>query len=255
MAAFRAAGDAERFTSDLGYQMNDSERTVLEYLVSRGLGPVVHEPDGNVPPDFLVDGKVAVEVRRLNQNEETATGYRGLEEVSHPLDTLMQRALSSRGPPICGASWFVCYTYRRPLPPWKELEGMVRCALEQIRGEPNLEELELRVTSRFSLDFTRASKVHSDLFVLGGSSDHDTGGFVVAEMARNLRLCIAEKSRKVSKVRWRYPEWWLAFEDRIGYGVLDERDRNRLSQLILHDALWSKIILVSPIEPSVGFEL
>jgi len=235
--------------------MNDSEKVVHEYLVSLGLGPVVYEPDGKVPPDFLVDDRIAVEVRRLNQNEESARGHRGLEETSKPLNSLMQKALASMGSPISGASWFVFYTYRRPLPPWTKLEGTIRRALEEIRQVTNLEEVKLYVTSRFRLDFTRASRVHSSLFVLGGSSDHDSGGFVIAEMARNLQLCIAEKNLKVSKVRSRYSEWWLALEDRIGYGDLEEGDRDQLRQMIRCDGPWSKIILVNPLKPSLGFEL
>jgi hypothetical protein len=65
--------------------MNESEQAVYKYLSSQDLGPVEFEPDGKgTPPDFLVDGLVAVEVRRLNQNEETVTGHRGLESISNP---------------------------------------------------------------------------------------------------------------------------------------------------------------------------
>jgi len=45
--------------------MNDSERAISEYLDSLRIGGVQYEPDGNVPPDFLVDGRIAVEARRL----------------------------------------------------------------------------------------------------------------------------------------------------------------------------------------------
>jgi hypothetical protein len=41
--------------------MNDSEKLVFEYLKSRGFDKVVYEPDGKVPPDFLIDGRIAVE--------------------------------------------------------------------------------------------------------------------------------------------------------------------------------------------------
>jgi hypothetical protein len=78
--------------------MNESEKSVYEYLTSQGLGTVVYEPDGNVPPDFLVDGRIAVEVRRLNQNEETTEGHRGLEEISKPLHALVRKALAAMGP-------------------------------------------------------------------------------------------------------------------------------------------------------------
>jgi hypothetical protein len=47
--------------------LNDDERIAGEYLHRLGMGTVAYEPDGQVPPDFLIDGRIAVEVRRLNQ--------------------------------------------------------------------------------------------------------------------------------------------------------------------------------------------
>ena len=66
---------------------------------------------------------------------------------------------------------------------------------------------------------------------------------------------MAEKSLKISKVVSRYPEWWLALDDRIGYGDLDEDDRNQLRRLVGLDHPWSKIILVNPLSPSNGSEM
>jgi hypothetical protein len=34
--------------------MNASEKSIFEYLTNRRLGTVAYEPDGKVPPDFLV---------------------------------------------------------------------------------------------------------------------------------------------------------------------------------------------------------
>jgi len=51
--------------------MDSSERIVYQYLSYQGFSDVAYEPDGNVPPDFLLNGRIAVEVRRLNQNEDT----------------------------------------------------------------------------------------------------------------------------------------------------------------------------------------
>ncbi len=78
---------------------------------------------------------------------------------------------------------------------------------------------------------------------------------MVADMVQNLRIYIAEKAMKVSNVMANYPEWWLAFEDRIGYGVLDESDQKQLRELVRFESPWSKIILVNPLNPSSGFEL
>jgi hypothetical protein len=59
--------------------MDQSEKVAYQYLSSCGFRDIVYEPDGNIPPDFLVNDSVAVEVRRLNQNEQTPAGPRGLE--------------------------------------------------------------------------------------------------------------------------------------------------------------------------------
>ncbi len=65
--------------------MNDSEQSIYKYLLSQRLGSVVFEPDGRgTTPDFLVNGRIAVEARRLNQNERTGTGHRGLEKYQRP---------------------------------------------------------------------------------------------------------------------------------------------------------------------------
>jgi hypothetical protein len=105
------------------------------------------------------------------------------------------------------------------------------------------------------LSFTRATELHSNLFVLGSWSDHDSGVFVISEMAENLRICMAEKSLKVSKVLSRYSQWWLALDDRVGYGDLDQEDRNQLRRLVQLDHPWSKIIVVNPLTPLNGFEM
>jgi hypothetical protein len=91
--------------------------------------------------------------------------------------------------------------------------------------------------------------------VPGGSSDHDSGGFLVAELSRNLRLCIDEKVRKVDRVRSKYDEWWLAFEDRIGYGALDGDDVDQLRAALGPVVGFDKVILVNPLDPSAAVNL
>ena len=235
--------------------MNQSEKTVSEYLHHRDFGTIVYEPDGKIPPDFLLDGRIAVEVRRLNQNEQTAAGHRGLEETSKPLDAAVRKMLARMGESTTGSSWFVMYTFRRPLPRWKEVERLLTHALQSFKEQPKHEPIDIRLSRQVRLRFIRASKLHPTFFVLGGSSDHDSGGFVVSEMERNLRICIAEKGRKIARVHHKYPEWWLVLDDRIGYGVLDEDDRRELRKLVQIDPCWQKVILVNPLNPSSGFEL
>jgi len=85
--------------------------------------------------------------------------------------------------------------------------------------------------------------------------DHDSGGFVVVEIEQNIRICLAEKAARVATIRGKYPEWWLALVDRIGYGVLHDFDRESLRELLHSDDRWDKVIPVNPLDPARGFEV
>ena len=133
-------------------RIKESDKFAYEYLAHQGFTSIVYEPDGNVPPDFLVEGRIAIEARRLNQNKEgVADGPRGLEELSKPLDAAVRKAIASMGPPSAGATWFVLYTFRRPLPPWKELERLLAVALRSFRDQSSHQAGKLRAAANFTL--------------------------------------------------------------------------------------------------------
>ncbi len=237
--------------------MKKADRFAYEYLVHRGFADIAYEPDGrDTTPDFLVDGRIAVEARRLNQNEEFAGEYRGLEEVSVPLNALVRKVIAlTLVPPSARESWFVSYSFKRPLPARKKLERSIAVALRAFSNQSNHQPEKCPVMANFKLEFHRASSVHPTFFVFGGCGDSDAGGFVMGETVRNLRICMAEKTRKVAKARSRYLEWWLVLEDRISYGDWTESDRTQLRELLPLDGSWAKIILVDSYNPARSFEL
>lgn len=164
--------------------MDDSEQLVFAYLSGEGFTDVVYEPDGNVPPDFLVDKRIAVEVRRLNQNEETDSGPRGLEEVAVPLWRKVKNLATSLGPPTAGTSWFLSFDYGRPVVPWKQLEPQLRQYLEGFRNGSNHRKSSAVIAPNFKVDIFRASNPHPTFFVMAGYVDRDSGGWVLLEMKR-----------------------------------------------------------------------
>ena len=93
-----------------------------------------------------------------------------------PLLSLIRKTLASMGPPTDGVSWFVCYRFRRPLPPWKPLRRTLQDRLRECvhRGIQDREELE--IAHGLSFTFYRAGSVFSNLLVLGAFTDHDSGG-------------------------------------------------------------------------------
>src|ERR1035438_2127173 len=175
--------------------MKDSEKIALFYLSSLGMSPI-YEPDGNIPPDFLVDGKIAIEVRRLNHNEVSGAGRpRGLESDRIALVRSMKEMLPSLGPPKIGNSWFVHYRFSRPVYPVAKLKRAVQEVLVAFR-DGQIDGTRFAITDRFELTLIPSSKVFPDYFVLGGYVDRDTTGWLVPDLEKNIRICVREKSEK-----------------------------------------------------------
>ena len=233
--------------------MDRAETIARDHLICRGFPNPVYEPDGNVPPDFLLEGRIAVEVRRLNQNERGTPSPKGLEQTEIPLLSSLQKLLQSFGPPVHSA-WWLSVHFSRPVPAWKTLAPPVKAFLEGIRDGQR------QIPSAFSpcasVTFEarpRADAAH-EMFHLAMIRDGDSGGWVVEEVHRNLQLVVAEKSAKTSTVRSRYPEWWLVLVDQLAYSMSEyDRAQFRESATISHN--WDKIVLVNPLDSADYFEL
>jgi len=232
--------------------MDRSERVAYEYLLFRGHLDVVYEPDGNIPPDFLVDGHIAVEVRRLNQNDFSVMPHRGIEESEIPLKMHLVRLLASYG--SSNVTRFIGLDFRRPLPKWSVIEKGARTFLDNVAADALPKGSVRMVAPNVELEYSCAVANAGDAFDLGVVSDDDWGGWLLEQLDNNLRLCVDEKTRKVAPYRSRYPEWWLVLIDQVAYGLPDHnRQQFRQNTRIEHD--WDKIIIVSPIDHSHYFEM
>lgn len=228
--------------------MDASERLAQMYLESLNLGPVLYEPAGNIPPDFLVAGRIAVEVRRLNQNHETSDGrYEGLEQVWIPLLQRLKKHLPSLGPSRDGECWYVCIDFSRPLDEWRTLRPLLDAALISFMEDSFRRQITIQITPNFAIDVLKSGKDHGSFFMLGASSDNDSGGWVMGEVERNLRLCIKEKERKIAPYREKYRDWWLVLADHVDYSM-DPEDRVTFRAEVMPtiEHSFDKIVLIDP---------
>ncbi len=225
--------------------MNRDEQTVDAYLKSLVLGEVLYEPDGKVPPDFLIDGRIAVESRRLNQHYEEAGRSRGLEEDSIPLRQSFERLLEDFGQPRDDKTWFVFFRIKRPISTWKVLRPLIRVELEQFLQRPFIDTEHVSIEAGFEISIIPSSTVDERVFLLGGNTDLDSGGWVVSEIVRNLSVYVPEKTQKTVSYKSKYPAWWLVFVDYIGYA--SDKDAAEVRKYFKHSADWDRVVLLSPI--------
>ncbi len=165
----------------------------------------------------------------------------------------MEKLAASFGAPREGVSWYVTYTFRRPVS-WKKLELSLKEALATIANGTAEGRTSWTFTDAFELELYPTSKPYPTLFVMGGSMDDDAGGWLMSKMEENLKFCIAEKTAKIAPVKEKYPTWWLVLVDHIGYGL------RGLDREIFHDQVslshsWDKLILLDPKDPKEAFEI
>jgi len=227
--------------------MDDSEKLVREMLVNLTGSVPVFEPDGNVTPDFLVDGSIAVEVRRLNKsyvNDDDRP--KGLEEDAIPLIQRIKTYLSGLEP-MPNKNWYVFIKYSRPTPRWNALKVQLDrffASFSKINN-PKTSYEKLALESQFWVKLVPAS-ASRPAFSLGGYNDMQSGGWLLDDIHTNLSLYIAEKSEKIASKRGKYPEWWLVLPNHIGLW-LDEHDQRQFFEgYSVNPGLFDKVFLVDP---------
>ncbi len=225
---------------------NREEQLIFDNLTHQGYENILFEPDGNVPPDILVDDKIAIEVRRLNQNLKTENGFKGLEQDEFSVHGILRKIMKEFSDENYKKSAFVGYYFKRPIPSKKEIKKFAQEVLKN--HKPFIEERkEYEYSEYFGMRVFPSEVKLDQQYEYGMSSDRDSGGFVVSLIYENLKLIIAEKEEKTKNFRNKYPEWWLAVVDTIGCGLSDLElgQFNNFPKIKNH---FDRLLLVSAID-------
>jgi hypothetical protein len=236
-----------------GADVDDCEKAAQEYILHLGYKEeeVPFEPAGQEGPDFVIKKRIAVEVTRLNRHVGvSAEGKRlGEEDADRVLEAVKQ-ILQSLGPPTAGLSWFVSVECTLPAPRNRKVRREVCKHLKAFQNGSLQKPTRIKLFDNFAIELCRAGQIGSHYFLMGGLNHNDSGELVSEEMERSLKICIDAKARKLSYLRSKDLECWLALVDLVSYGYWGARDRVRIPP---HG--WDKIILINPRDAKQSFEL
>jgi hypothetical protein len=120
------------------------------------------------------------------------------------------------------------------------------------------EKTDIRIDANLELRIFPAEKPRSTFFVMAGRSDGQSGGFILSELERNLRICVDEKTAKTKSVRSKYPVWWLVLVDHVAFGPFgldaDEIEQFKRDVKLSHPE-WDRITIVNPHNPARYFDV
>jgi hypothetical protein len=224
--------------------MKPEEITTDKYLKKNYGENVVYEPDGNIPPDFLVNSKYAVEVRRLNQQFFNNNHTVGLEKLSFPLNNALEEVLTSYDSQYSGKSYWVSIYYERPITNIPQVKSEMRIALNDFLQSDWTLPCTIRVNKNIELWIDSASLSGEHLFRIASEGDDDIGGEVISVYVQNIRYCIADKSVKISRYKSRYKEWWLYLVDYMELG-LDQEDIQTVISTVSNLEEFSKVVIIN----------
>ena len=257
---------------------NEDELLAKNWLIQQGYSDI-HRPYDD-PPDFIVDGKYAVEVTRLSRRikGDNETGTIALEEKEIPLTNCIEKVINKLGPlGNSGVYWeIVCkYNSNMPLPDKKSVCDQIETALS-----PLLKPYDKQVISNLNSRYSNCHK-HDKLiyrrrplclclkcgiclllteeyssknmgFIIAEVSDDD-GGWIAEELCCSIPDRIIEKSEKVCKHSnfRKYDIWWLILVSHVFPFSLHGLSEEELSFIQnINYVFWSQVVIVSVLDLS-----
>lgn len=197
--------------------MDDAEQAAHAWLQTNYLDNSIRfEPDGNCPPDFVLDDTLAIEVRRLN---ETRSDPAGIKPIGLEQDTLrLHKILNGIFEKLKCHDGQQFMVHLRITDPAQLIfdkkclkEDLIKVHADLLGKEKTTEH------SGFQLDWIPWK--FEDIFhaVYLASTEHDgAGGFLEQVYASNIERLIAEKNHKIGKnAQKQYAHWWLVLVDYI----------------------------------------
>ena len=223
--------------------MNREEKITEAYLKSLGFKDVVFEPDGNISPDFSIDGRIAIEVRRLNQHFFTKDEVRGLEETRIPLFKLLESSLSEFDSHYIGCSYWVSIRFHRPVEKGNTNKKAIVKALTDFLSRPFPLPCDVKVTENIYFHIYPSQAVEGKVFRFAGGTDRESGGWVLAEFKKNFNHCVEEKTEKIKDLHDKYTSWWLLLVDQIAHGF-NESEKDEVKSMVSVNTSWDKVVVL-----------
>ena len=232
-------------------RMNEEEKIVKSFLEKQYYNSIEGFPLGkNNPPDFSIEGQIAIEVRRLNKQIKS----KSIEDLKFSFVPKFKKMLKEElEQPSLPYSIAVLLSYKRPLSASKQLLKELK---ESITLSTQSEKFGVNIdfNNQISYSLHKGNGKSDQTYELCGEHDLDAGGNVQEARYESLKTCILEKNEKMKEIKNKYSELWLILVDTIFHRV-DETTKLDLQRFPKIKSDFKRIIIISKCEPSQWIDL
>jgi hypothetical protein len=214
-----------------------------KYLHTIIRNSIVYEPDGNVAPDFLIDGNIAVEVRRLTQNYFGEAKVESTEVVQIPFLDLIRNTLNEFDIVDTNKTYWVTAYIDRPIDKMKKVRIELIKNLNSFLDSGLKMPYEIETKIGFGIKINQSSDFNGKIFRLASFRDKQRQGWLHSELIKNIKYCIKDKTEKISRVVGKYPCWWLVLVNHIASGVPKSIYELVDKQLEIKEP-WERLIII-----------
>lgn len=244
---------------------NCEERRAKGWLESQGYTDIRDlSKERKDPPDFVVENRIAVEVRRLTDANATKGKGSGIDK---PLEDIISKILEEAGEPPGGHNVYVWSgLLDDELPPPKVTKKQVKQAVDeytkilsevfsQSGGNPVKERTQLEC-GKFSHHFCPRPTSETGKFVLMQATTA-MGRQVGAESIDDINRCIVEKTTRIKDRICLYPKWWLVLVDREFLTPLkwDQDEWQQIRNSLVETDPWSRVVVIGWMDDLIHTDL
>ncbi len=235
---------------------NNEERRAKEWLESQGYIDIRDlSKERKDPPDFVVENRIAVEVRRLNRMDDSDEG---IETDENALTGMIEEVLENAGEPPGDYNVEVeCQTHGVPLETRTDKKLVKQTVAHFVAQyakkidkalqsrehlKPWVTEWECGIKLRFSSGLISKTGKFELVDV-----EVDPSGWVLPDSIDNINRCIVKKTGKIQDIICLYPEWWLVLVDHNVF-VPESWEQDRLQTIrdgLVDTDPWSRIVVLN----------
>jgi hypothetical protein len=224
--------------------MKTEERITYDFLSTLGYKNIIYEPLGrSKPPDFSIEGKIGIEVRRLNKYIKINGEYEPIEKFEFEFVPKFRNAIKELENQNLPFSIGINLNYKRPFEVTKQLLKDLKNSIIDSTISENYG-INIFFNEKITYMLFKGNGRSDQTYKLIGIMDRDRGGVVQDSRSNALQICIDEKSSKLKSLEDKFNELWLVLVDNI-FSRVDYTTKQDLQRIPEIRSIFKRIIMIS----------